>query len=160
MEQWGFYPPAASTSARRLWIQCSSVELFGRLCQLSIGTPGNRSGSSFNSFKFIGFFSASYLPSSIEASEEFVSGAWWTSNKNQISKPNRFMHEPISLVISDAPPPELLRINPCARNNYPIMEKSASFGSGLSELSSEFERDEDGIKGVGSKVPKLLNLFA
>ncbi|CAI9775425.1 unnamed protein product [Fraxinus pennsylvanica] len=98
-------------------------------------------------------------PNSAEASAVFGTGAWWISNKNQISKPNRFMHGPSSLVISEAPPPEL-RISPGTWNNFPMMEKSASLGSGLSELSPGFEGDEDGIKGVGSKVPKLLNLFA
>ncbi|KAL7085299.1 hypothetical protein ACP275_14G273700 [Erythranthe tilingii] len=43
------------------------------------------------------------------------------------------------------------------------MENTASLGSGLSEVSPEFGRDEkNGInkKEVGSKKPKLLNLFA
>ncbi|KAL0366263.1 UNVERIFIED_CONTAM: LOB domain-containing protein 38 [Sesamum radiatum] len=35
------------------------------------------------------------------------------------------------------------------------MEKTASFGSGISEVSRE-----NRVKGVGSKEPKLLNLFA
>ncbi|GFP83916.1 LOB domain-containing protein 38 [Phtheirospermum japonicum] len=41
------------------------------------------------------------------------------------------------------------------------MEHTASFGSGLSEISPELERGscENVVKQVGSKRPKLLNLF-
>ncbi|KAK6139020.1 hypothetical protein DH2020_027243 [Rehmannia glutinosa] len=42
-----------------------------------------------------------------------------------------------------------------------MVNKTASFGSGISELSPELGRwVENGIKGIGSKEPKLLNLFA
>ncbi|KAL6504595.1 hypothetical protein OROHE_023353 [Orobanche hederae] len=39
---------------------------------------------------------------------------------------------------------------------------TSSFGSGLSEVSSEFGRgsEKNGVKEVGSKKPKLLNLFS
>ncbi|CAA2955716.1 Hypothetical predicted protein [Olea europaea subsp. europaea] len=88
-----------------------------------------------------------------------ASEAWWTGNRYQISEPNRFMHGPSSLVIREAPPPEL-RISLGTGNNCQMMEMSASFGSEISELSPGFERDEDRIKGVGSTEPKLLNFFA
>ncbi|KAL2519784.1 LOB domain-containing protein 38 [Forsythia ovata] len=82
-----------------------------------------------------------------------------TGNKNQISKHNCFMHGPSSIIIREAPLSELM-ISPSAGRTQSLMEKTASFGSEISKLSPGFTMDEDGIKGVGRKKPKLLNLFA
>lgn len=40
------------------------------------------------------------------------------------------------------------------------LENTASFGSGISEISPELGKGENGVSEVGSKKPKLLNLFA
>ncbi|KAL2489164.1 LOB domain-containing protein 38-like [Forsythia ovata] len=95
------------------------------------------------------------LPHNFDEASEAIG----TGNKNQISKPNCFMHGPSSIIIREAPLSELM-IGPGAGRTRPLMEKTASFGSGISELSPGFRRDEDEIKGVGRKEPKLLNLFA
>ncbi|KAL2460080.1 hypothetical protein Adt_43500 [Abeliophyllum distichum] len=88
-----------------------------------------------------------------------ASEAIGTSNKNQISKRNNFMHGPSSIIICEAPLTKLI-INPSARRTQPLMENTTSFRSRISELLPTFTKDEDGIKGVGRKKPKLLNLFA
>ncbi|KAL2476438.1 Uncharacterized protein Adt_37174 [Abeliophyllum distichum] len=65
----------------------------------------------------------------------------------------------LSSIIIREPPLLELMINPSARRTRSLMENIASFESGISELLLGFTRDEDGIKGVGRKKPKMLNLF-
>ncbi|KAL6527351.1 hypothetical protein OROGR_016441 [Orobanche gracilis] len=46
--------------------------------------------------------------------------------------------------------------------NYTVKTNTSSFGSGLSEVSSEIGRvrEKNGVKEVGKRKPKLLNLFS
>ncbi|KAI3465271.1 hypothetical protein Pfo_021934 [Paulownia fortunei] len=86
-------------------------------------------------------------PQAVEASEPLA----WRSRQSS-SKHKVLVHGSNSIGIGESRPSEV------GRN---CMVKTASFRSGISEVSPEFGRwGENGIKGVGSKEPKLLNLFA
>ncbi|KAK4434368.1 LOB domain-containing protein 38 [Sesamum alatum] len=80
-------------------------------------------------------------PNSHEASEL---GFTWGSSRQGSSKHKTVVHGSIGVYIGSS--------GGGSRN---CMENTASFGSGISEVSPE-----NGVKGVGSKEPKLLNLFA
>ncbi|KAI3460161.1 hypothetical protein Pfo_016824 [Paulownia fortunei] len=85
-------------------------------------------------------------PNADEESEAFAWGGRQTSSKH---KP--VMHGPIGDFIGES--------RPSIGGILNCMENTASFGSGISEVSPEFGRAENGAKEAGSKKPKLLNLF-
>ncbi|KAL8487638.1 hypothetical protein ACS0TY_024088 [Phlomoides rotata] len=70
------------------------------------------------------------------------------------SRQKSIMHGSFGFGVGESPLPSF-------RGSRNCVEKTASFGSGISEISPEFGKGENGVSEVGSsKKPKLLNLFA